>query len=230
MPRIPIASAACATRRAASRTGPPDAPRLPIEVHGQARQHGYRDWVWHVPPEPAGSAFHRDHARSQRVIANHAFVLADDIGARSATHLIGARPALQPIVKGSLPGAEPPDVVVLREGLRRQQPLTSPMARPFAGSGATGHSDAAARRASPETRRRLGGDHKYRAVHQRILGGVTGGVEHEIRSILARQLRRAIDKPAQFRLDPEVQSAARDLFPLRSRHANSSTQDQDSRT
>ena len=33
-------------------------------------------------------------------------------------------------------------------------------------------------------------------------GGMTGGVEYEVGPVLARQLRRAIDKPAEFRLDP----------------------------
>ena len=98
----------------------PKASPMPIVIHGEASQHGYRDGVRHIPPEPAGSAIHRDYAGRQRIIANDTFFFASDISARRAAHLIGARPALQPIVKRSLPAAEFRDFVVIREGLRPQ--------------------------------------------------------------------------------------------------------------
>ena len=52
--------------------GATDSLPLPITIHGQTRQHGYRDGIRHVPPEPSGSAFHGDGARSPGIIADHA--------------------------------------------------------------------------------------------------------------------------------------------------------------
>jgi len=94
---------------------PPDTFSLPMPVHGQARQYGDRNGFGHVPPEPARSAFDRDRAGSQRIIADHTLAFASNIGPRSSAYLIGAGAPPQPIVKGGLSRTEILDVVVIRQ-------------------------------------------------------------------------------------------------------------------
>ena len=72
--RIPHASRGIPEQRAA------DALPMPTSIHGQAGQHGNWNAVRHVPPESVWSAGRCYHARSQRVITNHVFFVADNIG------------------------------------------------------------------------------------------------------------------------------------------------------
>ena len=51
-----------------------------------------------------------------------------------------------------------------------------------------------------------------------LSGRTTGGVKDEIGAILAFQLRRPIDQPANFRLDSDVERFALDRFSGRLGH------------
>src|ERR1035441_4046993 len=53
-----------------------NASTVPVQIHGQPSQHGHRNRVGHIPPEPARSIFDRDDTGSQRIIANHMAAIA----------------------------------------------------------------------------------------------------------------------------------------------------------
>ena len=67
--------------RGVTEQGAPDAVSLPMFIHRQAGEHGYRNGIGHVAPEPAGRGFNGDDTGGKGVITDHAFAVTDDVGA-----------------------------------------------------------------------------------------------------------------------------------------------------
>lgn len=106
--------------RCVTEQGAADAVPLAVLIHGQSSEYGDWNGIGHVAPEPAGCRFNGHNARGKRVVTNYAFVVANDIGARSATDLVGARPPREPTIERVLPGMEPRQIVVIRKKLGRR--------------------------------------------------------------------------------------------------------------
>ena len=82
----------------------PDTAPLPIQIHCQTRQHGYRNRVWHVSSESTRSALPCDRTRRQRIKADYVAAFANYVRSRGAAHMISARPPLQPLVERCFAG------------------------------------------------------------------------------------------------------------------------------
>ena len=85
----------------------PQAATLPGLIDGQSAQDRHRDRVGHVALEAAGGVVQRQCARGKAVITHHPSSFGHHIGAGSATDLIGAGAAFQPVVQGVRAAGKP---------------------------------------------------------------------------------------------------------------------------
>lgn len=101
--------------------GSPQAPPLPCRINGKSRQDGNRYRIWHIAAEPTRRRQGRNAAGGQGIICDNTIPLAGNEGTGRTGHLIGTRPADQPMVKVSLAALKPIQEVMSSQWNRRRQ-------------------------------------------------------------------------------------------------------------